>query len=253
MVFFIFNSATKAQIIIQSFNLVVPCCADSDSIDIKNDGLYDIKIISGSGFDAVEIDNKPIQTNMVQVTNNPIDSGSLFQFYNPYGGLIAQTSIICDWNSMWYPNTGNKYVGFRMINAPNDTTFGWLEFNFRGDAASCSDTVYGIKLGYNSIPNVHLFAGETSTTNVDEITDGGYFEVYPNPMSDNLTLNIGDKLLSATAKIFNSLGEIKYCAIIMSTKSNIDVSNLPEGFYVLEVSSNNKVSRQKLIRQYNSR
>ena len=55
---------TNAQVTIQNINLIVPCCEDTDSIDIGNNGDYDILVMSRIGIDNVYYQSKPLHNNI---------------------------------------------------------------------------------------------------------------------------------------------------------------------------------------------
>ncbi len=76
--------------------------------------------------------------------------------------------------------------------------------------------------------------------------------VYPNPASDEVTLNFSfDKAESATIQIFDIAGRKMYNKL-MSTgpgiySEAINVSNMPNGFYSISVSTNNNRSIKRFI------
>jgi hypothetical protein len=78
-------------------------------------------------------------------------------------------------------------------------------------------------------------------------------EIYPNPASDNITLNLSKDILKAQLKIFNILGEMNYSSLISSQQTNIDISMLANGVYMVEVITENNILRQKFIKQQSSR
>jgi len=195
-----------------------------------------------SGFDAVQINDTALMSN-IDVSDHPVDSGTAFTYYNVYGGIIAQTSILCSWNSVWYPNSGEKYKGFRRINAPGDTTYGWIKYNFVGNAASCSDTVYGIELAYSSVSNIHLYAGEGIITGVSEVGNGNTLEILPTITTDNIQIT-NHSTMKQTVSLFNSVGQLKRTIFINSnTTIQLDIANLKKGIYFLRTTETNRPTR----------
>lgn len=74
------------------------------------------------------------------------------------------------------------------------------------------------------------------------------FYVYPNPVTNQLTVVTGDAVLpSAKVEISNGLGQI-----VISTELNaekiIDVSDLSSGFYFVTISQNNSSFTQKILK-----
>jgi len=77
----------------------------------------------------------------------------------------------------------------------------------------------------------------------------GELEIFPNPASDQITLNLSKDISKAQFKIFNILGEMKYSSFISSQKTTIDISGLANGVYLIEVNTENNILRQKFIKQ----
>ena len=77
-------------------------------------------------------------------------------------------------------------------------------------------------------------------------------EIYPNPVNEKLEIVIpmafGKKLESASIYIYNVLGEMVF-ALSSQHPNFIDVKTLPNGMYWIEVRSDQKVLRNKFIKQ----
>jgi hypothetical protein len=83
------------------------------------------------------------------------------------------------------------------------------------------------------------------TTSVNELHANADVIVYPNPMNESLTVSMlsNHKLQSAT--IYDLIGN----EIITSNKSDIDVSHLQNGVYVIRIKDNNgNTYSQKVIK-----
>lgn len=78
----------------------------------------------------------------------------------------------------------------------------------------------------------------------------GDFNVYPNPVSHNVTVKNG-KMIDEL-KIFDMQGKL---CLHLSPKQeivNIDISSFPVGIYFLQIISNNKVSTSKIVKTSNN-
>ncbi|MBU0765369.1 MAG: T9SS type A sorting domain-containing protein, partial [Bacteroidetes bacterium] len=76
------------------------------------------------------------------------------------------------------------------------------------------------------------------------------FLVYPNPASDILYINngtINDENL--TLKIYNVIGELIHTQKLQQNHQQINIGDLSNGVYVLEIKSEGWSERQKLIIQ----
>jgi hypothetical protein len=71
------------------------------------------------------------------------------------------------------------------------------------------------------------------------------FELYPNPAIDNITVEIQQQ---ATIEILSIEGQLIKSISSSDNKTNIDVSALPKGMYVVEVKTENGVKMKKFIK-----
>jgi hypothetical protein len=88
-----------------------------------------------------------------------------------------------------------------------------------------------------------------TSTGIHVNTDEKLFSISPNPATDYLTLHFAGSVALSQIRIINLLGEIKYSSLITGTETNLNVSALAQGIYFIEVSSGNKVSRERFVKQ----
>ena len=78
----------------------------------------------------------------------------------------------------------------------------------------------------------------------------GDIEIYPNPVTNALTLEIKDnKPLNAKMEIKDVLGQLVYSSKIVSSKTNIDITTYPKGVYFVELQSQEGILRRKLVKE----
>lgn len=65
--------------------------------------------------------------------------------------------------------------------------------------------------------------------------------VFPNPTSGNLQLTIPSLYVGKTVRILNSLGSVSKEIQLNSIRQTIDVSELPSGYYFIQLNSDNNV------------
>ncbi len=77
----------------------------------------------------------------------------------------------------------------------------------------------------------------------------GSWSIYPNPAKTILTVKINDKG-KLFYKIFNTAGIEMLCGNIYKAETSIDVSNVPEGLYIIQVFNDKNESRgyQKIVK-----
>jgi hypothetical protein len=88
----------------------------------------------------------------------------------------------------------------------------------------------------------------TSTTGISETQTENNFSFYPNPVSSIITLQSNIDLQKAEIKIYNLLGENVFTQNNISN-ATLDVAQLNNGIYFLQMRSNNKLFTQKFIKQ----
>jgi len=75
------------------------------------------------------------------------------------------------------------------------------------------------------------------------------FTIFPNPVSDYLTISLTTNSAKTEIKIFNLLGELEYSSTSTEQNIHIDLSSLTSSIYIIEISTSNKISKQKLIKR----
>lgn len=104
-------------------------------------------------------------------------------------------------------------------------------------------TVYWVQDGYQGAPFTLTFSKVLS---VDE-NQKNLFKTYPNPVIDFLHLSYIDRLSSIS--IFNMLGQKVLEKELDTDNASIDVSNLPEGHYIANITSGSNNAKIKIIKQ----
>lgn len=85
---------------------------------------------------------------------------------------------------------------------------------------------------------------------INELTNGFRFTVYPNPATDLIYVNLENNVSkNMTVHIYNTLGALVKTVNIDQSNLQLNVSDLSNGFYTLELRINNSSSKQKLTIQ----
>ncbi len=91
---------------------------------------------------------------------------------------------------------------------------------------------------------------DTTATGISENNIENYFTTYPNPVSNFVSIEFQNEIRSAEIKLINVLGEIILSKQIENTENaKLNVSQLSNGIYFLQVKTNNKVFTQKIVKQ----
>lgn len=74
------------------------------------------------------------------------------------------------------------------------------------------------------------------------------FEMFPNPATDNVTIQLPSGTEKATVLFYDYLGRLALTQKVTSAKNSIDVNSLSRGVYILKVVTEDKVGSQKFIK-----
>ncbi len=167
----------------------------------------------------------------------------------------------------WCPGAIAPWFDYDMSSFISEGTVG-MEYIFDEDYvdfcnAANPDCINGITCNNcNDGFNPHLIVASYLITTGDMPIDGGgvtdiddlldqnlAFEVYPNPTSGELNVEMNEIVSEMDIRVFNSLGQIaKYFNRDFATnKTRIDISDLPSGIYTIEVMTEVGTGVQRVI------
>lgn len=131
--------------------------------------------------------------------------------------------------SFWANNDGTGYTKFQEVGGPTIK-------NFLGD--------FGKSIHYNFTVNYPL--------KYEEINNLPELAVHPNPTHDELNISLRKFDSKVSISIVDNLGKVvKFVNIVTEYgvyTGKIDISDLPNGLYVVAVSDSNKTSHVKIIK-----
>jgi hypothetical protein len=123
----------------------------------------------------------------------------------------------------------NRYIGYRSITL-NDTLYGWIKISING-----------------SILKVMEWAINKTTNNL--VINNGYeniFHIYPNPATDHINVI---STQNSQFEILNIQGQTIKRQLIQQGKTDIDISGLAKGVYILRLNSNDKMEVTKFVKE----
>jgi len=229
-------------------------CIISNSLSIKNsiidsnstDGIYSNAIMNDSIINCEIKDNNigihEMSENII-VTQNVIEDNNIGIKLEYNYNVSIYCNKIC--NNTTYDFYYNVNQGSNLSTPYNY----WCT----PDSASTEAVIYD---GYDNINKGLVFFMPLDTSNCYLTTgisnnelEKFSFNVFPNPASDHLTLKFAQNTSKAEVKIYNLLGELKSTSSKSSTESTIDISDLSNGVYIIEVTTERNIMRQKFIKQ----
>ncbi len=174
--------------------------------------------------------------------------------------LSISKGVGTSWNLIW-----EKYEGFSVptYNIYRGTDKNNLQFIDAVSGGSNQFTNYNPPPGdlYYQVevvnPNTCGTSGDALRSNVATSgavgineTPGNIFivNVFPNPANEKVMIDVGNATIkNMTLNIYNALGAVVKATVMEQNKQQIDVSDLPNGLYMIEIRSSNGSSRSKVM------
>ena len=75
------------------------------------------------------------------------------------------------------------------------------------------------------------------------------FEMYPNPVSDVLNIQLPSGTDKAEVGVYDYTGRLVSSKTISSNDSTLDVQNISKGIYIIRVTTNSKIGVQRFIKK----
>lgn len=201
---------------------------------------YDFNLVIGDSFTFNAVYNTPFP-NTYTVAVDTADSVNI-------GGLLRKRIKFTP-----IPFHPNDQTPIQWVEGIGDYTYGWvLDYGFivyanyvnnGGCALTCftdnNSTTFGNCLYGNCVVYIH------------ENTPGS-FTIHPNPANNKIFINSEIDLRNLKVQIFNTLGKIifesNYSSI--SNSHELNISSLPNGFYLVSLTQNEQTKVYKIIIQH---
>jgi hypothetical protein len=188
------------------------------------------------------------------VNNRSVISGA----GNWYTGSTAGTSntSTCYHNDnevFTYPHSGLNWVwtpgAFYTANYSWSPTTGLSNATIANPVANpTSTTAYTVTLNTGSCTSTSTVNVAVSVcTNLEELVEKSNADIFPNPVNDELNINIVDASSLANLKIIDLLGNLVFTDVLHSTNNKINIAHLSSGTYFVNIISNGKNQTQKIM------
>ncbi len=177
------------------------------------------------------LNGKPNNIIYQQGTTTPMFKDSLYKFvnYELDNPLFIQDTFFIGWEKTTEDLIN---IGFDNNNDTKEKLFynisgAWVQSTFAGS------------------PMLRPVFGKPLPLNIKQNNTLNKVKIYPNPTKNIININYADYSSNDDVIIYNNLGAIAYKSKI---KSQINLSNLPQGIYFLKIISDNKIiATQKII------
>jgi len=151
-------------------------------------------------------------------------------------------------NYQWQQNAGSGFVDMANIIPYSGVNTNTLAIT--GITSALNGTIYrcivGNSWGCLDTSNAAMLTATTGVNNL--LYNSPMVSVYPNPAKNNLTIELPGSE-GATVQIINAIGQQVTEKIITSTTTQIDVTNLPAGVYIVRVKYQDYIITKKLLKE----
>lgn len=161
----------------------------------------------------------------------------------------SENEVILYWN----PYEGFDYPNFEIYRSNQGGAFVLIAkipittYTFTDNTPPSGINVYQVRVlkGTPCLPTKATFAysySNTIQTGTDGINEDQYqpFVIFPNPADDQLTIKTNRELLDETFIISDPTGRMVLSGKLSSEISNLDISGLSAGSYILVIGQKNK-------------
>ena len=119
-----------------------------------------------------------------------------------------------------------------------------------GHVYSYTFTTVGVNT-YECSPHPDSMYGTITVTSTAGISENNLlsFEMYPNPVSDLLNIQLPTGTEKAEVSVFDYTGRLVSSKTISSNDTAIDVQKISKGIYMIRVATNTKIGVQRFIKK----
>jgi hypothetical protein len=156
---------------------------------------------------------------------------------------------------------GDVYAGGYFTNASDHEYvacwdgMNWNELGSGSNALNANSGIYSIgadrneniyaagwftdSSGFRYVAKYHVLTG------IDNLTNANNFSIWPNPAKDKVFISIKKGITIEEVTIYDQAGQKVFYG--KPAKNTLDISNLPQGLYIVEVNTSQGKSRKKLV------
>ena len=186
--------------------------------------------------------------------------------------LVAQTTktVSIDWSYNSTPSAAGAANASRTIEVGDTVTWNWYASGTHNvkSATSANESFESAYFGnggtysktFNSVgSNDYVCSPHPSTMfgTITVVAEGSLstseatrlkFEMYPNPASDKVSIQLPSGAENATVEFYDSLGRLALSKKVTRINNKMDVNALSKGIYILKVFTADQIGSQKFIK-----
>ena len=155
---------------------------------------------------------------------------------------FANDNVLCSFGeSSCNPNL--NITREEQQNITNDFLKLWLDFSLKSNQNSFN--VFNDSLQVSNRITYSQFCNGTGSKNQIVVNE---INIYPNPVTENLNIDIPVELLNGELTIYNIFGEKIYNEIVKTAKTKIELTNHAIGSYFINYKKDDFIKKNKIIK-----
>ena len=144
-----------------------------------------------------------------------------------------------------------RIIALKVVQSGNNY-YGWIRIKVQlGDGFYDYSRTYRIIIqdyAYNSTPNQPILAGQTTATGINESSFASSIHLFPNPATNNLTIELGNNNKKVDVTITDITGKIIYATTASETqKIEINIEDFKAGIYVVQIQTADFIVSRRLV------
>jgi Zn-dependent metalloprotease len=131
-------------------------------------------------------------------------------------------------------------------------TYAWSNGGTQNNILNLSAGVYSVTVtdANGCYKTTTVVITEIPSTGISETEKEISFRIYPNPATDKITIYSEKEVVNCTFNLRNAIGQLILTRQVNGAKQSVDVLNLPNGVYTVElVSEQRKLLKQLVIKR----
>lgn len=234
----------------QSFTTAATGCY-CPSVPTSNDGTGITSIVVGTtnftNPDVTYTDNSASPVTLMQNVNSPVVINFATGYtYNTYIWIDSNDNYIFDTSELLYtgesaapnPSTLNAAITIPTTTALGNHRMRVVTADGLPSPDSCYSGSYGVTIDFT----VNVIEEDLSTGSFDSAN----FKYYPNPVTDLLTLSYSNAISEVV--VYNLLGQQMLTAKPNATQTQMDLSGLNTGTYLVKITSDEVTKTVKVVK-----
>lgn len=104
---------------------------------------------------------------------------------------------------------------------------------------------------YECSPHPDSMYGTVTVTSTAGVSENNVlsFDIYPNPASDELSIQLPQGMNNATISVFDYVGRLIKTQSLSSDNATLDVRLLSSGLYLISINADGKIGTQRFIKK----